>query len=370
MQFFCIECGAKYALPDERAAGKILKIRCRRCSHINTVDGSALVVPGQPATPPAVEPVATSVAIPVAPAPMAAPPAVSPEHGFDAPAVVSLTTRMVIEEAGLANLAARQRVIAAVAIALVAVLAAALVLDAVDAVRIPFLHTAVVATQRVVAAHPKPEVSSRHGWQSMLSEDERAALRRALLEGNAVEVRRVQEQARRRAKEIGVDIDLSDQVATSAPAGDEVRRRESTASGGVELSTEQQTQLRQLLALEQKQQATIQVKPTIPEIRMPTRTEGGLTDEQVGKVVAENQGGIQFCANQETKRGIKLPPQLNLALTMGNDGKVSGARVVETDQRTTDLGRCLVTKARVWRFPEFTGEPLEIEIPLKFTTIN
>ena len=23
MQFFCVECGAKYALPDERAAGKI-----------------------------------------------------------------------------------------------------------------------------------------------------------------------------------------------------------------------------------------------------------------------------------------------------------------------------------------------------------
>ncbi|MBN2361753.1 MAG: zinc-ribbon domain-containing protein [Deltaproteobacteria bacterium] len=377
MQFECAQCQAKYALPDERAAGKILKIRCRRCGNINTVDGSALPIPASaaPAPPPATAEPPAAPATSAPPffgppsTPAAPPPASDSRRDFEAAVVISQSTRMAIAEAGLANRAAKQRIFAGTAIAVVAVLAAALTLDALGMVQIPFVHSAVVATRRAVGPRPDPTAATAGTtWHSMLTDEERAALRRALLDGNPVEVRRVQEKARERARAIGFDLDLSDQVASSAPADDGFQRRDPEATPSIELSREQQLQLRELLALETKQQATIQVKPTVPEIRVPTRTEGGLSDEQIGKVVAENQGGIEFCANQEAKHGVKLPPNLNLALTVTGAGKVTLASIVDVDHRNSDLGRCLANKARIWRFPEFTGEPMEIEIPLKFTT--
>ena len=39
MRFQCEFCQAPYVLPDERVKGKVLKIRCKKCNHIMTVKG-------------------------------------------------------------------------------------------------------------------------------------------------------------------------------------------------------------------------------------------------------------------------------------------------------------------------------------------
>ncbi|MEW5849304.1 MAG: GYF domain-containing protein [Myxococcota bacterium] len=40
MRHVCEHCNQKYAIPDARVAGKVLKVRCKRCSGVMQVDGS------------------------------------------------------------------------------------------------------------------------------------------------------------------------------------------------------------------------------------------------------------------------------------------------------------------------------------------
>ena len=49
MKFYCDSCNAKYLISDEKVAGKILKIKCKKCQHIMVVrEPTQLVVPGAP----------------------------------------------------------------------------------------------------------------------------------------------------------------------------------------------------------------------------------------------------------------------------------------------------------------------------------
>lgn len=61
MKFYCDSCGAKYAIADEKVRGKILKVRCKKCTHVISVRE-----PNTPVT--ASAPMASSTQAPVAPA--------------------------------------------------------------------------------------------------------------------------------------------------------------------------------------------------------------------------------------------------------------------------------------------------------------
>ncbi|HMI92821.1 MAG TPA: zinc-ribbon domain-containing protein, partial [Polyangiales bacterium] len=39
MKIVCEACGAKYSIADDRVAGKVFKIRCKRCSEVIVVRG-------------------------------------------------------------------------------------------------------------------------------------------------------------------------------------------------------------------------------------------------------------------------------------------------------------------------------------------
>jgi len=187
----------------------------------------------------------------------------------------------------------------------------------------------------------------------------------------------VRQQARHRvgrvAKKGGAQpppppIDLSDQVRSAGTTADDPLRRGSGQAQQVELSAEQKAQLAELSKRNDGKQLAIQIKPGINEIRLPKRHQGGLSSSQIGSVVTENQEEAKRCAQAETKYGLELPPAITVAVTIATSGAVREATVNETQFRTAPLARCLVAMVRKWRFPEFTGEPMEVEIPFKFTT--
>jgi predicted Zn finger-like uncharacterized protein len=45
MKLSCDSCGAKYSIADERVAGKLFKIRCKKCSYVIMVRGTAAAAP-------------------------------------------------------------------------------------------------------------------------------------------------------------------------------------------------------------------------------------------------------------------------------------------------------------------------------------
>lgn len=51
MKLTCDSCNAKYSIADDRVAGKVFKIRCKKCSHVIIVRGETVVVEPTPAPP-------------------------------------------------------------------------------------------------------------------------------------------------------------------------------------------------------------------------------------------------------------------------------------------------------------------------------
>ena len=41
MKIVCGNCGAKYSISDDKVQGKVFKIRCRKCSNVIVVKGTA-----------------------------------------------------------------------------------------------------------------------------------------------------------------------------------------------------------------------------------------------------------------------------------------------------------------------------------------
>src|SRR5688572_23352331 len=63
MKFLCGNCKAKYQIADEKASGKTLRMKCRRCGHDILIDGHNVAASSMP---------------PAAPAPAARKPSVVP----------------------------------------------------------------------------------------------------------------------------------------------------------------------------------------------------------------------------------------------------------------------------------------------------
>ena len=51
MRIECDSCGAQYNIADEKVAGKMLKVRCKKCGNMIPVDGRQVAAPGAGATP-------------------------------------------------------------------------------------------------------------------------------------------------------------------------------------------------------------------------------------------------------------------------------------------------------------------------------
>ena len=50
MKIVCESCGAKYSIADEKVAGKVFKIRCKKCSAVIVVKGDQPEAAGEEAT--------------------------------------------------------------------------------------------------------------------------------------------------------------------------------------------------------------------------------------------------------------------------------------------------------------------------------
>ena len=419
MKFKCAECGSQYNISDDKVAGKLLKIRCRKCSHVNSVDGREIKIQAatadqkpEAAAPP-VGPAKgddpapadasmdalrkgtltlsladlklpeedaparvisktqqlAAVNIPDSDQALAAFPGAADNNDDTKDSSVPENTRMAIAQAGMAHRAAKHRSYALIAVLIILGLIGVVVADALEIIEVPLLHRAVVAAK--IAAGVKPKTKP---WTSMMTKEERAAIRKALLEGNSAEATRIKQRVRRRArkkaKEENFAIDLSDQVGQQIVTEQDLKRHDHRGAMAIDLNADQSAAMQDIMKRGDVKATRINVRQNVPEVKVATRSEGGLSPEQIGKVVAQNQGGIQFCATQETKRGIELPPKLNITVTVVGYGKVTAASIDDPAYAKAPLGRCLIGKAKIWKFPEFTGEAVDIDIPLKFTTAN
>jgi hypothetical protein len=96
---------------------------------------------------------------------------------------------------------------------------------------------------------------------------------------------------------------------------------------------------------------------------------GGPSGEEVSKVVGQTQSAFQSCIEQQLRktpgfRGGKV----SLLATVGSSGTVKRVQLDRHDLEGTDLGACLMARARRMVFSAFSGDDVDVEIPLVLTT--
>jgi predicted Zn finger-like uncharacterized protein len=112
-----------------------------------------------------------------------------------------------------------------------------------------------------------------------------------------------------------------------------------------------------------------------PEVRENTEVaatdsteQSGPPKEAIARVVARSQTGFKSCI----ERGLRKNPQLRdskllITATVGTSGSVKKVSFDRKDLEGSPLGECLKGRAKRMVFPAFSGDDVEVEIPLVVT---
>jgi hypothetical protein len=85
------------------------------------------------------------------------------------------------------------------------------------------------------------------------------------------------------------------------------------------------------------------------------QSEGGLSKEQILKVVQAHAAAIQFCYEKELQRFPHLAGKIMLGWKVDPDGRVNGAKIDSSSLGNPGAEGCMVRQVKAWVFPKSTG---------------
>jgi outer membrane biosynthesis protein TonB len=96
---------------------------------------------------------------------------------------------------------------------------------------------------------------------------------------------------------------------------------------------------------------------------------GALNPQEVNKVIGRRMGAIKGCYERALRRDPNLKGKLVVRFTIAGSGRVTAARIVENDL-TPEVGNCVVSRFKAFRFPQPDGGSLTMESPFMFMPAN
>ncbi|MBC7793472.1 MAG: TonB family protein [Clostridia bacterium] len=103
------------------------------------------------------------------------------------------------------------------------------------------------------------------------------------------------------------------------------------------------------------------IKTEAPEV------DGSLDSESIAKVVRARLRSIQDCYERELKRDATLQGKIEIEFTIGQGGDVDEARVSSNKMGSAEVGDCIVSRVRRWKFPQPKGGSVTVNYPFIFT---
>ena len=101
----------------------------------------------------------------------------------------------------------------------------------------------------------------------------------------------------------------------------------------------------------------------------PGHGGGGPGNEEVARVVGQTQRAFQSCIEQQLRKNPGFRGgKVSLVATVGSSGTVKQVTLDRHDLEGSDLGTCLKSQARRMVFSAFSGDDVDVEIPLVLTT--
>ena len=96
---------------------------------------------------------------------------------------------------------------------------------------------------------------------------------------------------------------------------------------------------------------------------------GALNPQEVNKVIGRRMGAIKGCYERALRRDPNLKGKLVVRFTISGSGRVTTARTVENGL-TPEVGDCVVSAFKRFRFPQPDGGSLTMESPFMFLPSN
>ncbi len=292
-------------------------------------------------------------------------------------APVGEKTRIFIAQAGLANRKAKHRTYAATSIAAVLGIIAAGYLEWRGLIHIPFVSD--IITDVAVSVGGDAVKESREHREYARSSDD-ATLRCQLL-GNcpkaptvkpAKKVATKRPTQKRSNKMAGTNIggalgDLDLDGAFGGGKTDNTTVKRSTQGANLELGKigGPGGGLGDLFSTNKKSSTVTIKKGSSPNTAIATSTGSSLDPKAVSKVVNQNKSSIAKCLDRnadslaELGRGKK-----KLNVLINNNGSVKRARFKQNNVNGNPAGQCIIKAAKRWRFPAYSGELTDVDIPL------
>ena len=105
----------------------------------------------------------------------------------------------------------------------------------------------------------------------------------------------------------------------------------------------------------------VDVKAAPPEAR---HVEGNLPAEEISKVVRANAKTLRVCYEKGLKRNPNLQTVSMVKAHFFIRGNGHGERAGIAPHVEPEMESCMAAAIEKWRFPEFAGDPVEVETPV------
>jgi len=93
---------------------------------------------------------------------------------------------------------------------------------------------------------------------------------------------------------------------------------------------------------------------------------GFLSREQIERVVRRHSRGITYCYERELQNNDDLAGRISVNWTIGLDGRVQSASVVENSMGNRNVESCVLQEVRRMRFDEPDGGMVVVTFPFSF----
>lgn len=110
-----------------------------------------------------------------------------------------------------------------------------------------------------------------------------------------------------------------------------------------------------------KEARVASIKAEAPEV------DGSLDSESIAKVVRARLRSIQDCYEAALKRDASLSGKIEVEFTIAESGNVDEARVSSNKMGSAEVGDCIVSRVRRWKFPQPKGGSVTVNYPFIFT---
>jgi hypothetical protein len=94
--------------------------------------------------------------------------------------------------------------------------------------------------------------------------------------------------------------------------------------------------------------------------------EGGLTRDQINRVVRAHAAAIRYCYEKELQRQPSLSGKIELAWTIRPNGSVDRARVASSTMGSRPVEGCMERQLKNWQFPRSDAETIVQSYPFFF----